>query len=146
MVSIFWLVECCFTSTETVGLLGTGAQDGHLDFLTAPEFWWCLCARKSLMYSTPSLRRSPQRCLWDGSNVRLTDDGPLSSFQRKRNIRTLHSTLPTFYTRTSKNHIQTPCKQIPWLIFVFVCILFNININTRCCKMNSVNYVCEHLL
>ena len=30
------LVECCFTSTETVGLLGTGAQDGHLDFHTAP--------------------------------------------------------------------------------------------------------------
>ena len=29
------LVECCFTSTETVGLfkfLGTGAQDGHVDF------------------------------------------------------------------------------------------------------------------
>ena len=30
------LVECCFTSTETVGLLGTGAQDVHLDFHTAP--------------------------------------------------------------------------------------------------------------
>ena len=28
---------CCSTSTETVGLLGTGAQDGHLDFHTAPE-------------------------------------------------------------------------------------------------------------
>ena len=28
-----WL-NCCFTSTETVGLLGTGAQDGHLDFHT----------------------------------------------------------------------------------------------------------------
>ena len=26
------LLECCFTSTETVGLLGTGAQDGHLHF------------------------------------------------------------------------------------------------------------------
>ena len=26
-----WL-KCCFTFTETVGLLGTGAQDGHLDF------------------------------------------------------------------------------------------------------------------
>ena len=25
----------CFTSTETVGLLGTVAQDGHLDFHTA---------------------------------------------------------------------------------------------------------------
>ena len=35
-----WMVECCCTSTETVGLLGTGAQDGHLDFHTAPE----LCA------------------------------------------------------------------------------------------------------
>ena len=33
-----YLVECCFTSTETVGLLGTGAQDVHLDFHTAPSF------------------------------------------------------------------------------------------------------------
>ena len=33
------LVECCYTSIETVGLLGTGAQDGHLDFHTAPELW-----------------------------------------------------------------------------------------------------------
>ena len=31
------LLKGCFTSTETVGLLGTGAQDGHLDFHTAPE-------------------------------------------------------------------------------------------------------------
>jgi len=31
-------MKCCFTSTETVGLLGTEAQDGHLDFHTAPEF------------------------------------------------------------------------------------------------------------
>ena len=32
------LLKCCFTSTETVRLLGTGAQDVHLDFHTAPEF------------------------------------------------------------------------------------------------------------
>ena len=25
-------VQCCFTSTKTVGLLGTGAQDGHSSF------------------------------------------------------------------------------------------------------------------
>ena len=31
------LVECCFTSTETVGLLATGARDVHLDFHTPPE-------------------------------------------------------------------------------------------------------------
>ena len=38
-----WLLKCCFTSTETVGLLGTGAQDGHLDFHTAPKLWtWLL--------------------------------------------------------------------------------------------------------
>ena len=35
-----WLVGFCFTSTETVGLLGTGAQDVHLDFHTAPELSW----------------------------------------------------------------------------------------------------------
>ena len=34
-----WL-KCRFTSTETVGLLGTGAQDSHLDFHTAPELWF----------------------------------------------------------------------------------------------------------
>ena len=31
---------CCFTSTEIVGLLGTGAQDVHLDFHTPPELWF----------------------------------------------------------------------------------------------------------
>ena len=31
------LAECCFTSTETVSLLRTGAQDGYLDSHTAPE-------------------------------------------------------------------------------------------------------------
>ena len=30
------VVKCCFTSTETLGLLGMGVQDGHLDFHTAP--------------------------------------------------------------------------------------------------------------
>ena len=34
-----WLVEWCFTSTTTVGLLETGAQDDHLGFHTAPELW-----------------------------------------------------------------------------------------------------------
>ena len=35
-------LKCCFTSTETVGLLGTGAQEVHLDFHTAPDesSWW----------------------------------------------------------------------------------------------------------
>ena len=36
----FMLLKCCFTSTETIGLLGTGAQDGHLNFHTAPELWF----------------------------------------------------------------------------------------------------------
>ena len=31
------LLKCCFTSTEIVGLLGTGAKDVHLDFHTSPE-------------------------------------------------------------------------------------------------------------
>ena len=30
---------CCFTSTEIVGLSGTAALDGHLDFHTALEIW-----------------------------------------------------------------------------------------------------------
>ena len=50
-------LKYCFTSTETVGLLGTEAQDGHLDFHTAPElcarFWWNKCPA--------NLSRSPLR-------------------------------------------------------------------------------------
>ena len=36
-VLLLLLLKCCFTSTETIGLLGMGAQDVHLDFHTAPE-------------------------------------------------------------------------------------------------------------
>ena len=42
-----WLSKCGFTSTETVGLLGTGAQDVHLDFHTTPEL--CLCLMMMMM-------------------------------------------------------------------------------------------------
>ena len=36
--SVCWRkLKCCFMSTETVGLVGTGAQDDHLDIHTAPE-------------------------------------------------------------------------------------------------------------
>ena len=35
-MEVLLLLKCCFTSTETLGLLGTGAQDGYLDFHTAP--------------------------------------------------------------------------------------------------------------
>ena len=31
------LMKCCLMSTETIGLLGMGAQDVHLNFHTAPE-------------------------------------------------------------------------------------------------------------
>ena len=49
-------LKCCFTSTETVGLLGTGSQDVHLDFHTAPE----LCLHSDIMdIYMPVYRSSP---------------------------------------------------------------------------------------
>ena len=47
-------LKCCFTSTETVGLIGTGTQDVHLDFDTAPEL--CKCAASSGIVIVCSLR------------------------------------------------------------------------------------------
>ena len=39
----FWLVlKRCFTSAETVGLLGTGARDVHLNLHTAEGLLWSL--------------------------------------------------------------------------------------------------------
>ena len=48
------LLKCCFTSTETVGLLGTGAQDVHLDFHTAPE----LCDVVGVSYVNVDIEKS----------------------------------------------------------------------------------------
>ena len=42
---------------------------------------WYLCAWKSPYALHPISQKFPQRCFWNGSNVRLIDDGPLSSFQ-----------------------------------------------------------------
>ena len=40
VVSASWVDGwALLTSTETIGLLGMGAQDGYLDFHTAPELW-----------------------------------------------------------------------------------------------------------
>ena len=44
---MLFLLKCCFTSTETVGLLGTGAQDVHVDFHTAPEL---TCVLRQLLF------------------------------------------------------------------------------------------------
>ena len=46
-----WLSVAGFTSTETVGLLGTGAQDGHLDFNTATELWSLMPYYNSIRYN-----------------------------------------------------------------------------------------------
>ena len=46
------LLKCCSTSTETVGLLGTGAQVVYLDFHTAPELWVRALCEKGINYSS----------------------------------------------------------------------------------------------
>ena len=53
------LVACFFTSTETVGLLGTGAQDGHLDFHTDSEL--CDVASNSVVL-TVGVIKSTYKC------------------------------------------------------------------------------------
>ena len=57
-----WL-KCCFTSTETLGLLGTGAQDAHLDFHTAPELQvFQVCILYALR--SDSICTSDGECKW----------------------------------------------------------------------------------
>ena len=63
------LLKCCFTSTETVGLLGTGVQDVHLGFHTAPEFFAnnnvfnSYLSYKSRLPKVPSHKLSSKHCL-----------------------------------------------------------------------------------
>ena len=37
ILMVMLLLKCCFTSTETVSVLESGAQDIHRHFHTAPE-------------------------------------------------------------------------------------------------------------
>ena len=52
------LLKCCFTSTDTVGLLGTGAQDVHLDFHTETELRSCVDVCLSLYNVSVSIPAS----------------------------------------------------------------------------------------
>ena len=67
--------------------------------LVFPEFSsfssrWHLCARKSPYALHPVSQKFPQLCLWNDSNVRLTDEVPLSSFQRRSSsTSSLHASL-----------------------------------------------------
>ena len=59
----FWNKLLDFTSTETVGVLGTGAQDGHLDFHTAPELWLDLHSQTSSTFCIVCKRQFWRPCL-----------------------------------------------------------------------------------
>ena len=67
---VYWLVECCFTSTETVVLLVTGSQDGHLDFHTAPVL--CRVHRtRTDIYSLHSMNTLPGETTVPGDSLLL---------------------------------------------------------------------------
>ena len=59
-------MKCCFTPIETVGLLGTEAQDGHLDFHTAPAGVLVSVDVKQHYKKTEKLRRTQEVCGRDG--------------------------------------------------------------------------------
>ena len=55
---------------------------------------WYLCAWKSPYVLRLVSQKFPQRCLWNSSNIRLVDDGPLSSFQgRSSSTSSFHTAL-----------------------------------------------------
>ena len=62
--------------------------------------WYLSARKKPHNYALHRVsQKFPQRCLWNGSNVRLTDDGPLSPFQgRSSSTFSFHAYLiPTIY-------------------------------------------------
>ena len=54
---------------------------------------WYLRAWKSPYALHPVSQKFPQRCLWNGSNVRPTDDGPLWSFRGRSSSASFHASL-----------------------------------------------------
>ena len=84
VTDLLLLLKRCFTSTETVGLLGTGAQDVHLDFRTAERSQQESGATRAASQSGQGPRR-PRRTqelfsgkhgpIWSGSGQRVQGFG-----------------------------------------------------------------------
>ena len=91
-------LRCCFTSTESVGLLGTGAQDGHLDFHTALEFCCFFGSIQCCFASTETMRLirdgSPGRPLRLSHTLSHTSRARLSSFTQLRSLTLFFHTAP----------------------------------------------------
>ena len=64
----------------TKGFNSVSATSGRYSSVQFSSRWY-LCARKSPYAIHPVSHKHAQHCLWNGSNVRLIDDSPLSSFQ-----------------------------------------------------------------
>ena len=69
----------CYNDTSELRPLSVWSPWYH--YLVQFSSRWYLCARKSPCALHPISLKFSQRFLWNRSNVRLIDDGPLSSFQ-----------------------------------------------------------------
>ena len=85
---------------KTMARISSGAQElcscvsSADDWLVQFSSRWYLCARKSPYALHPVSQKFPQRRIWNGSSVRLIDDGPLSSFQgRSSSASSFHASL-----------------------------------------------------
>ena len=101
-----WLIPLIYVKKLTVesfllpvresqrsALLCSVQKTGSVQFISFSSRWY-LCARKSPYALHPVSQKFPQRCLWNGSSVRLIDDGPLSSFQgRSSSASSFHASL-----------------------------------------------------
>ena len=88
-----WLIPLIYVKKLTVesfllpvresqrsALLCSVQKTGSVQFISFSSRWY-LCARKSPYALHPVSREFSYSCLWNGCNVRLTDDSPLSSCQ-----------------------------------------------------------------
>jgi len=83
-------VELVWEQTISLWMITMWVRFGSVQFSSR----WYLCARKS-PYALHSVSQKVCQChLWNGSNVRLIDDGPLSSFQgRSSSASSFHASL-----------------------------------------------------
>ena len=113
---------------------------------------WYLRVQKSPYALHPVSQKCLQRCLWNGSNVRLIDDGPLSSFQVKLSI-FLFTPLASRLSMTSlalcpqvlsqaPQHFRSSEKQATCGgFFARQCIRSLLSLHSRPCRVNESDAV-----
>ncbi len=154
-----WWLKCCFTSTGTPGLLGTGAQDCHLDFHTAPDLYThthsefldlkapttAQCHFRNTVEQQQQSHRNKHNKIFIYKDNKYSDVYFFASSPQKQNINWMYlNTLSTIetdregdrhvYIKMERDRVNTQMGQVRQVTHVVILLIHSLSIESVVCQ------------